>query len=223
MIPCPPEAIIFDMDGTLVDSEKLWQIVETNLLAAYGATYDPGIQGQNVGLDTRKYVEALRVDYNLDVDWQTLYDDLIARMTARIATESTPMPGAQAMIDWVKEKGYPHAIASSSPVAIIDATVNAVPGWAAFFTVRCSAEHVPHGKPDPDVYLFAADKLGVDPTQCITFEDSRNGARAAVAAGMTCFAVPDTFHTPADAFGEITPLVYNDLHAVLVKLKECLA
>jgi beta-phosphoglucomutase-like phosphatase (HAD superfamily) len=85
--------------------------------------------------------------------------------------------------------------------------------------VRCSGDDEIQGKPAPYVYLSAARRLGVDPSDCVALEDSPNGSRAAVAAGMTCFAVPDRSHTGPEAFETITPYVFDDLHAVLKALR----
>ncbi|MBZ0287226.1 MAG: HAD-IA family hydrolase, partial [Anaerolineae bacterium] len=116
------------------------------------------------------------------------------------------------------EQAIPTAIASSSPKAIIDAILKAQ-GWDTLFSVRCSAEDEARGKPAPDVYLRAAERLGINPGDCLALEDSPNGARAAVAAGMTCYAVPDTKHISSHAFDGITPHVFRSLHEVLDSIK----
>ena len=127
-------------------------------------------------------------------------------------------PGAQEVIDYVMAAGIPHCIASSSSMPIIDATL-ASQGWDNLFEIRCTAADEPHGKPAPDVYLTAARRLGIDPRDCLALEDSPNGARAAVAAGMTCYAVPDRSHSEPEAFAGITPHVFDSLHQVLEALR----
>lgn len=102
-------------------------------------------------------------------------------------------------------------------MAIIKAVVKSQ-GWEDKIRHLYTANDVARGKPAPDVYLYAAQQLGVDAGDCIALEDSPNGARSAVSAGMTCYAIPDT-HSTAAAFADITPHVFDDLHQVLARLK----
>lgn len=103
-------------------------------------------------------------------------------------------------------------------MSIIDVTLGSQ-GWDEVFAVRCSAEDDKRGKPAPDVYLRTAHTLGIEPSACLALEDSPTGARAAVAAGMTCYAVPDPVHTDPDAFKDVTPHIFSDLNAVLERLR----
>jgi beta-phosphoglucomutase-like phosphatase (HAD superfamily) len=105
-------------------------------------------------------------------------------------------------------------------MAIIDATVNAQ-GWNRYFHTHVCGDDVAEGKPAPDIYLEAACRLGFDPAVCLALEDSPTGARAAVAAGLTCYAVPDPSHTTPAAFAKVTPHVYHSLHQVLNSLEQC--
>ena len=141
-------------------------------------------------------------------------------MTALIPEKVMPRPGARELLDYLHARGIPCAIASSSPMAIIDATV-AAQGWDHYFQTHVCGDDVVDGKPAPDIYLEAARRLNVDPAACLTLEDSPNGARAAVAAGMICYAIPDPSHTTDDAFAAITPYVYASLHDVVDLLDEC--
>ena len=100
---------------------------------------------------------------------------------------------------------------------IIDATV-AAQNWDRYFQTHVCGEDVPAGKPAPDIYLEAARRLGVEPAHCLTLEDSPNGARAAVAAGMICYAIPDPSHSTGATFADITPYVYASLHDVVALL-----
>jgi len=219
--PCPPAAVIFDMDGLLVDSERLWKVAETAWLSDRGATYSEEKHAQFIGMALPEFISGIKRVYELDDDVETLTADLMRRITTMIATDTRPQPGAQAALDFVIEHDIPHAIASSSPMQVIDATLDSQPGWAAAFPVRCSADEVERGKPAPDVYLWAAERLNVAPADCIALEDSPNGSRSAVAAGMTCFAVPDLSHTQPSAFDDVTPHVFATLHEVLAILKDC--
>jgi HAD superfamily hydrolase (TIGR01509 family) len=155
--------------------------------------------------------------YQIDEPVDTLVNEMNAAMMRLIPELVRPQPGAPELIDYIQAQGWPLAIASSSPMSIIDATVEAQ-GWGDIFKVRCSAEFEAKGKPAPDVYLTASKTLGIDPSMCLALEDSPNGSRAAVAAGMTCYAVPDTSHSPKIAFANITPHVFDSLHDVAARL-----
>jgi HAD superfamily hydrolase (TIGR01509 family) len=213
-----PEAVIFDMDGLLVDSETVWHIAETAMIESWGHTYTDEVRANIIGMRIDEFMVFLRDYYKLEWTVEQLTQQLVDDMLALIPQKVRPQPGAAELIDYILERGWPLAIASSSPRSIIDAIVEAQ-GWGDIFTVRCSAEHEAKGKPAPDVYLSAARVLGVPPAKCLALEDSPNGARAAVAAGMVCYAVPDQSHSNPAAFDSITPHVFDSLHAVLDSLR----
>lgn len=211
------DAIIFDMDGLLVDSEVVWQKAEQALLAERGYEYTDEVRENIIGKRLDEFMTYLHDHYQFTETVEELIDELIERMLNLIPVEVNARPGAQAMIDYVVKNNIPHAIASSSAMVIINATLQAQ-GWDENFPIRCSADDDKNGKPAPDVYLRAAQRVGVAPERCLALEDSPNGSRAAVAAGMTCYAVPDLSHTTAQAFTDITPHVFESLHVVLEKL-----
>lgn len=212
------EAIIFDMDGLMVDSETVWYIAETEFVEARGDQYTEAVREHIIGKRVDEFMVTLRDHYGWDESIEALTSDLINRMLVLIPQRVRPQPGITELVDYVREQRIPHAIASSSPMSIIDATLQAM-GWATLFDIRCSADDEQFGKPAPDVYLKAAKRLGVAPQACLALEDSPNGARAAVAAGMTCYAVPDTSHSDVRKFQDITPHVFNNLHEVLLAIK----
>lgn len=211
-------AIIFDMDGLLVDSERVWADAETRLLAARGKAYDADhTRDDLIGLRIDEFLDRLCATFNIDESPESLYDELIGDMLQLIPDELMTKPGATEILEYVQLRNLPCAIASSSPQSVIEAVV-ASQGWTEALPVRVSAESVGRGKPAPDVYLEAARRLGIAPGHALALEDSPNGARAAVAAGMTCYAVPDLFHSPVTAFEGITPYVFDSLHTVLAQL-----
>ncbi len=212
------EAIIFDMDGLLVDSEIVWYEAEVDFVSARNAVYTEDIRKYIIGKRLDEFMVTLKDHYQFEESLDVLVDDLIARMMQIIPDKVKPQPGAREIIDYVQAVGIPHAIASSSPISVINATLESQ-GWRSLFDVRCTADDEAKGKPAPDVYLTAARRLSIDPKQCLALEDSPNGSRAAIAAGMTCFAVPDTSHSSPTMFQNITPHVFEDLHAVLATLK----
>lgn len=212
------DAIIFDMDGLLVDSERIWNIAETDLIEARGGDYSQDVRQQIIGLRLDEFMVKLHGIYQFDETPEALTVELIDRMLTLIPDKVDPKPGAQALIEYVVAQDLPCAIASSSPMSIIDAIV-AAQGWDTAFAHRFSADDDARGKPAPDVYLRAVQTLGFDPKDCLALEDSPNGARAAVAAGMTCYAVPDTSHSTPNQLKAVTPHVYTDLNAVLAQLQ----
>ncbi|MDP2315728.1 MAG: hexitol phosphatase HxpB [Pseudomonadota bacterium] len=186
-----PHAVIFDMDGVLVDSEPLWHEAE---IEAFGAV------GVRLTVADCLRTTGLRVDAVVDYwfahqPWAArsklaVESDIVAGMVRRLREHARPLPGAVEAVRFLHARGLPLAVASSSPLVLIEAVLARLALADAFRLVR-SAEHEPHGKPHPGVYLTTAAALGVDPRACVAIEDSGNGIRAAVAAGMYTVAVPD--------------------------------
>lgn len=214
----PLKAIIFDMDGLLVDSEPVWEEAETTVFLSHGIHMERHVREQLIGLRNDEFIGRLREIYRVSVSAETLQREVIGQMLAIIPHKVKAKGGAREILAYAGEEGIPIAIASSSPVAIIEAIVKSQ-GWEAVIPIRCSAETVALGKPAPDVYLKAADLLGIGPEDCLALEDSPNGARAAVAAGMTCYAVPDGDLSRDEAFNGITEHRFDSLHRVLRQLK----
>lgn len=217
-----PEAIIFDMDGLLVDSEPVWDLTERAIVESRGIKHDREMQlnAGMVGLRMDEFWVKMVQLYGLTDPVPVLIDEIIARMIALIPIDVKANPGAAELIARFQSRGVPMAIASSSPMAIIEAVVEAQ-GWQTAFPIRVSGDEVARGKPAPDVYLEAAKRLGVDPAGVLTLEDSVNGARAAVAAGMICYAVPDRSHTDPKHFAQVTPFIFDNLFDVLEHMRAC--
>ncbi len=212
-----PDAIIFDMDGLLVDTEPVWEEAETEMLSIYNVVLDSDVRMGLVGLRNDVFLTRLKVIYNIPASLEDLQEDVISRMLKLIPAKAKAMPGAAELIRFAVDNGIPTAIASSSPGVIIEAIVKNQ-GWAEYIPVRCSAEHLAAGKPEPHVYLEAAKALGINPANCLALEDSPTGARAAVAAGMICYAVPDLSHTQMESFAGVTDQLFHSLHDVLERL-----
>lgn len=216
-----PQAIIFDMDGLLVDSEPVWALAEGALLNERGKQWDIEIQRPLIGMRMRDFLVGIRSGYGLSDTVDELVAELISRMTKLVPTQVVPRPGAPELLDYLLARGIPCAIASSSPMPIIDAVVTSQ-GWDRFFQTHVCGDDVTHGKPAPDIYLEAARRIGIAPEACLALEDSPNGSRSAVAAGMVTIAVPDLSHTSHAAFEAITPYVFDSLHEVRAALELCL-
>ncbi|KXK54221.1 MAG: HAD family phosphatase [Chloroflexi bacterium] len=211
--------VIFDMDGLLVDSETVWHIVEAEFFADRGVTYTDADRQLVIGLRIDHFLDLLRTHYGLTEPLEHMVADLNARMEARIPKMVKEKPGAHRLIDFLLTHDIPMGVASNSSAGIIDVTMRAM-GWDDVLRVRCTGDDEQAGKPAPDVYLTAARRLGIQAARSLGLEDSRNGARAVVAAGMTCGVVPDVTYTQAEAFREITPHIFGSLDDVRAWLEE---
>jgi mannitol-1-/sugar-/sorbitol-6-/2-deoxyglucose-6-phosphatase len=185
------QAVIFDMDGLLIDSEPLWRQAEVEALNAVGAplTFEQTLE--TFGRRTDEVVEHWFARYPWSgTPKKAVEAGIEARVLALIRERAEPMPGAREAVELLAGAGLPLAIASSSASELIEAVVAKL-GFARLFQVLQSAEHEPYGKPHPAVYIEAARRLAVAPESCLALEDSPNGVIAAKAARMTCLAVPD--------------------------------
>ena len=209
------EAIIFDMDGLLVDSEPVWQEIEVELVESCGYTYLPEVRDMGIGMRIDEFAAILQEHYpRLGATPAAIESAITERMIAAAAGRIQARPGADEIVRYVAERDIPRAIASSSTQDIIEHFLQLM-GWDALLPKRFSAEFVRRGKPAPDIYLHAAAQLAVQPVSCLALEDSRLGTQAAQAAGMTCFTVPDLSHSAHSDFADINDRVFGSLHEVL--------
>ncbi|MER5886472.1 HAD family phosphatase [Streptomyces sp. NPDC001941] len=197
-----PTSVIFDLDGTLVDSEPNYYEAGRRLLAAHGvADFTWEHHSEFIGIGTRETLEILKREYGIEAP----IDELLAaknRTYLDLARSSTEVfPEMRAFVELLHGNGVPMAVASGSSRAAIDAVLGGT-GLDAYLTTVVSAEEVERGKPEPDVFLEAARRLGADPARCVVLEDAAPGAAAAHAAGMRCIAIPYVSATAQDpAFG----------------------
>jgi len=214
------KAIILDMDGTLVNTEKLWKDAERDLLLAYDRTYDTVIHTDFLGLAVTDFIPAIQQAYDLaHVDTKELEDNLENRVRILLETHAKPTKGAIDLVNFIFDNEIPCAIASNSSHAIIEATLRHQ-RWADPIIQRYSADDVPKAKPAPDLFLYTAGQLNVEPQDCVVIEDSFNGAKAAVAADMTCLTVPDFELSDINAFKTITPYIFESLTQALLLLQD---
>ncbi|WP_142215819.1 HAD family phosphatase [Streptomyces sp. SLBN-118] len=195
-------SVIFDLDGTLVDSEPNYYEAGRRLLAQHGVR-DFGWEHHTrfIGIGTRDTLEILRGEYGIEDP----VDELLAglnRIYLELARASTDVyPEMRKFVELLHTDGVPMAVASGSSRAAVGAVL-AGTGLDAFIAATVSAEEVARGKPEPDAFLEAARRLGAAPSDCVVLEDAAPGAAAAHAAGMRCIAVPYVPETAGDpAFG----------------------
>ncbi len=186
----PIEAVVFDMDGVLVDSEPIWREVERDVFAGVGIDVADDDLLETMGVRVADVVERWHRRHPWDEpSRQEVAATIVERVAAAIEREGALNQGATRAIDYVEGLGLRLALASSSPMRLIRAVLS-LGGLADRFEVVLSAEDEELGKPDPAVYRSAARELGVSPERCLAIEDSVNGVRSAKAAGMVCVAIP---------------------------------
>ncbi|WP_413811458.1 HAD family hydrolase [Streptomyces sp. OE57] len=182
-------AVIFDLDGTLVDSEPLYYEAGRRTLERYGvAGFSWEEHTQFIGIGTRETLETLRERYGIEAP----VEELLAvknRHYLELAATTEIFPEMRAFVERLRGAGHPLVVASGSSRSAIETALKAT-GLDALLPVYVSAEDVGRGKPEPDVFLAAARLLAVDPGQCVVIEDAGPGVEAARRAGMRCVAVP---------------------------------
>ena len=188
------EAVIFDLDGVLLDSEQLWNQAKEALVRAAGGRWRDDAPQAMMGMSSLEWSAYLRDELGVARDPADINRDVVARMEELYRTRLPLLPGAVEAVRALQDQ-WPLGLASSSNREIIDLALQ-LAGIAEAFSVTISSEEVGQGKPAPDVYLEACRRLGVRPEQCVALEDSSNGLRAAARAGMTAIAVPNRHYPP---------------------------
>ncbi len=213
------KAAIFDMDGLLLDTERVCmdifqQACEELDLPFYKEEYLKIIGCNAAGIES-----IIKQGWGEDLDYPALNAEWRQRYNAIVKHEPIPKKqGVVALLEWLKKNGYRIAVATSTQNDVAKVKLQ-LAGLDHYFDVYATGCEVKNGKPDPEIFLLAAERLGVDPTDCIAFEDSNNGTRSAVAANMTTFQVPDLV-TPCDEVKALGHHIQPSLVNVLDYLQE---
>jgi len=207
-------AVIFDLDGVLVDSESVWDQARRGVVADNGGSWKPQATTAMMGMSSPEWSRYLHDELGTALEPDEISSRVVQRVLDAYRREVPALPGA---VDAVRRLAsrWPLGLASSANRPVIDAVLEHT-GLTACFAATVSGDEVRRGKPAPDVYLAAATKLGVDPAGAAAVEDSSNGLRSAAAAGMVVIAIPNREFPPAGdalaladlvlgSFGELTP------------------
>jgi HAD superfamily hydrolase (TIGR01509 family) len=189
------EAVVFDLDGVIVDSEHVWDEVREALARERGGRWHERAQADMMGMSSTEWSRYMHDEIGLAESPEEINEEVVRRMLDRYAHELPLVPGAVEAVRRLAP-AFRLAVASSSNRPLIDAVLSKA-GLDDLFEATVSSEEVRRGKPAPDVYLEAARRLGVGPPRCAAVEDSANGIRAAHAAGLLVVAIPNRRYPPA--------------------------
>ncbi|WP_027184198.1 HAD family hydrolase [Desulfovibrio inopinatus] len=208
-------AVIFDMDGVVIDSEPIHQRVFQEIAAKRGITLPPGALAAYIGRSPIVQWTDLKNTYQLDERPEDIAAEQMDRYLAVLAEiRPGPMPGLSSLLTYLTNEGVLMALASSNTRKVVDAVPDML-GIGQFFSQRISGQDVTHAKPAPDVFLAAAQKLNVPAPRCIVVEDATNGVKAAKAAGMRCagLQIPGTGDQDLSLADIIVPSLVELEHA----------
>ncbi len=210
------DAVIYDMDGVLIDSEPFWKATEINVFKQVGIDFVKVGGEKTVGLRIDEVIDYWYARY----PWTNMSKEEVLRaimndMVRKVRTSGVSLSGVEASIAFFKEKGMKLGLASSSYHELIDTVLERL-GIRDHFEVINSAEDLKHGKPHPEIYIKTAKELDVDPSRCMVIEDSLNGVISAKAAKMQVVAIPDGTHAPDQRM-----ILADQIEASLLHLVEC--
>ena len=187
-------AVLWDMDGTLVDTEPYWMECEHELVREFGGTWTDEHAHSIVGFDLRNAARYISEHGNVDLPVDDIVNRLLDGVIERVRRRVPWRPGARELLADIRAANIPCALVTMSWRRFADAVVDALPGGS--FNVVVAGDEVANGKPHPEPYLTAAAKLGVAPHLCVALEDSPTGTRSAVAAGCVVYAIPNVVDVP---------------------------
>ncbi|MFY1632891.1 HAD family hydrolase [Solwaraspora sp. WMMB335] len=214
-------AIVFDMDGVLIDTEPVWEQVRREYVAQARGRWRPDAQSRLMGMSTGEWAHYLDDDLGVGRGADRVAREVIDRMAERYRAELPLIPGALDAVHRLAAR-FPLALASSSPRRLIDQVLTSANVTEAFrFTV--STEECTAGKPDPEVYQVAARQLGVPPQRCLAVEDSSNGLRSAATAGLVVVAIPRPDYPPAPDALAGAAVTLDGLHDLTIERIDSLA
>jgi HAD superfamily hydrolase (TIGR01509 family) len=208
------EAVVFDLDGVLLQSEEVWDAVRERYVRERGGRYDVEVQRAMMGMSAPEWSRFLHEEAGVPDDMDEINSEVVRRMLAAYRDELPLLPGAVAAVQRTGD-AFPLALASSSNREVFEEVLE-LAGIADCFSATVSSGEVERGKPAPDVYLEAARRLGVPPDRCAAVEDSHAGIRSAKAAGMRVVAIPNAAYPPEEEALELADVVVRSLDELTV-------
>lgn len=202
-------AVVFDLDGVLVDSEQLWDRARRELVEERGGVWREDATRAMMGMSSREWSRYLHDELQVDLEPAEISAAVVAKLEQLYREQLPLLSGARAAVLALAQR-WPLGLASSANREVIDLVLE-LAELEDSFAATVSSEEVPRGKPAPDVYLEAARRLGVAPTDCAAVEDSTNGLRAAAAAGMRIIALPNRAFPPAEDALQLADVVIGSL------------
>jgi HAD superfamily hydrolase (TIGR01509 family) len=190
------DAVVFDLDGVIVDSEHVWDEVRQRLAEERGGRWHDQASRDMMGMSSLEWSRYMHEVIGLAEPPEEINSEVVRRLVAVYHQDLPLLAGAVEAVEALAAR-WPLGLASSSNRELIDLVLR-VSGLERWFAATVSSEEVPRGKPAPDVYLEAARRLGVPPERCAAVEDSENGIRSAEAAGMRVVAIPNPQYPPAE-------------------------
>jgi HAD superfamily hydrolase (TIGR01509 family) len=214
------EAVVFDLDGVLLDTEELWNEARRQIAEERGGRWQDDAQRAMMGMSSGEWSRYMHEELGVPDPPEEISTEVVGRLEDLYRERLPLIPGA---LDAVRRLAarWPLAIASSSNRPLIDLFLE-LTGTADLFRATVSSEEVARGKPAPDVYLEAARRLAVDPATCAAVEDSENGIRSAAAAGMTVIAIPNAVFRPSDKVLSLAAVALASLDELQPELIESL-
>lgn len=201
--------VVFDLDGTLIESEQVWAGVRRQFVLSHSGTWHEGAQDAMIGMRTTEWAKYIHDDLGVALQPSQIAAQVVDAVKERLVQDIPIIPGAQEALDRLA-RVFPLGLATSAALPVARAVLERT-GWAKLFRVVVSADEVANGKPAPDVYLRALELLQAPANQSAAVEDSRNGIRSAAAAGLAVIAIPNRAYPPdADALALATT-VLSDL------------
>jgi HAD superfamily hydrolase (TIGR01509 family) len=216
-----PSAVVFDLDGVLIDSETVWNDARRRLVEETGGRWRPDAQRAMMGMSSVEWSRYMHEQLGVPLAVEEISAAVVSRLQALYRERLPLIPGAREAVTSLASR-WPLALASSANRPIIELVLE-LARLQGCFAATVSSEEVEHGKPAPDVYLEAARRISTEPSRCAAVEDSANGLRAAAAAGMKVVAIPNSHFPPTKEELSVADVVLPSIRALDPGIVEALA
>ena len=210
------KAFIFDMDGVIMDSEPLHNEIIVEMMTLFELKAEESYLASLCGLTIDHIFEKIKKDYTLDISVSDTVKKYNGKLVAHVQeNQLVPIDGIPELLQQLQAANIPTAVASSSPIEFIEASIDNLK-LTDYFQFLMSGNEVKHGKPAPDIYIEAASRLSVAPADCVVLEDSHNGATAAKSAGMKCIG----FKNPGSGIQDlsITDIIVDNINDIDISI-----